>query len=363
MIWSLRAREYELLWACKVSSFGPCARPVNKGAYLQLYRPYGDGPSRRVSVVARGAKCSPWRGLGRRRSRRSRWSRPASRTRSALAVRVSRSVNLERMTAFISGRSISALSVAAGTSSRSVCSSATTLAVRGLPVIAAISPKKSPAPIADSARNSPPSAGMPATTRPSSTKYAPSLVSPTRTTASPGAARRTRAPRRNSERRGIESLPISGSTPMSRSRSIIVAARPTARLGDRDQEDRDSDVRREGIQDPEEPAGDEAKHEPDSGVQPVEVARHEQRPDDEGDRGERLLQPVLELGGLEGAQRHRQQEDVPKPDGEEGHQPDDQERSQDPQLPEGHHAVTQVFEDHRHRRRLGDRELADAHEQ
>ena len=61
-------------------------------------------------------------------------------------------VSFELMSVFRAGTSITDLRVAPGTSSTSVASSATTFAVRGLPVRAAISPKKSPGPIADSER-------------------------------------------------------------------------------------------------------------------------------------------------------------------------------------------------------------------
>ena len=71
---------------------------------------------------------------------------------SAGDVRPSRSVSFELINVLIAGSSISVLRLVDGTSSSSVGSSAITFAVRALPVRAAISPKKSPGPIDDSAR-------------------------------------------------------------------------------------------------------------------------------------------------------------------------------------------------------------------
>ena len=87
-----------------------------------------------------------------------------------LALRDSRSCILPRTRELKSGVAMSVRSVSAGTSSRLVASSATTSAVRGLPVSAAISPKTSPAPRPDRDRYSPLLLVEPATVRPESTK-------------------------------------------------------------------------------------------------------------------------------------------------------------------------------------------------
>jgi len=66
-----------------------------------------------------------------------------------MCVRLSRSVSFDRKSVSSYGTTMRARSVVAGTSTIVVCSSATTFAVRRLPVRAAISPKKSPASIED----------------------------------------------------------------------------------------------------------------------------------------------------------------------------------------------------------------------
>ena len=90
-----------------------------------------------------------------------------------------------------SGTVISARSAGAGTSTIVDGSSATTVAVRRLPVRAAISPKKSPASIDDSERYPPSGSGVPAAARPSRMKYAASPTSPTPTIVAPAGTSRT----------------------------------------------------------------------------------------------------------------------------------------------------------------------------
>ena len=67
-------------------------------------------------------------------------------------MRSSRAVSVDSSSFWTSGTTMIARKAAAGTSSSVVSVSATTSAVRGLPVSAAISPKKSPLPMADRPR-------------------------------------------------------------------------------------------------------------------------------------------------------------------------------------------------------------------
>ena len=86
---------------------------------------------------------------------------PERRGRSAIWVRVSRSLSAGRRRELSAGTSIRERSVEPGTSS-SVVGVGDDVGGPRLPVSAAISPKKSPSPIDDSERYEPSSFGVPA---------------------------------------------------------------------------------------------------------------------------------------------------------------------------------------------------------
>ena len=65
------------------------------------------------------------------------------------------------------------------------------------------------------------------------------------------------------------------------------------------------------------PIDREADHHPGALGQPLDVLRHQQAAEDEADRRQALLEPVLELGAAEGLDGERQQQDVPQAEREE----------------------------------------------
>ena len=81
---------------------------------------------------------------------------------------------------------------------------------------------------------------------------------------------------------------------------------------DRHEDDRDHDRRREAVQDAGDAHGDRREDDPRPLRQPRRVLRHHEAAGDEADRRQALLEPVLELGRVEGVDGERQEEDVPE---------------------------------------------------